>query len=196
MIPTAEIQIAAARSEGVYNFMLRKEKSVQVDSLKKKLEASNSIFLADFTGVNVQDVDRLRRSFDKISAQYIVAKNTLIKRAIADTPLDRLNPYLTGPTAIVIAQDEGVEAARIIDKFAKGNQSFKVKVGIMNSKLVDPEQVKNIAGLPPREVLLARLLGVINAPIANLVFLLSQTSGRLVRVLDQIRQAKEAHKDN
>lgn len=76
--------------------MLKKEKTVLVDKLKKRLGTAKSIFLADFTGINVKDVNALRRAFQKASIEYMVAKNTMIKRAVADTPLKPLEPYLNG----------------------------------------------------------------------------------------------------
>ncbi|MEA1996879.1 MAG: 50S ribosomal protein L10 [Gemmatimonadota bacterium] len=176
--------------------MLRKEKTAVVDELRKKLEAAKSLFLTDFTGVNVKDISSLRNSFREASIEYLVAKNTLIKRAVADTPLDQLNPFLTGPTSLVISGDDGVEAAKIITRFVKDKHSFEVKVGVISEHLVDSGQVKNIAALPAREVLLAQLLGTINAPVANLVFILNETAGRVVRVLGQVRDARQSQEKN
>ena len=175
--------------------MLKKEKTVLVDKLKKRLGTAKSIFLADFTGINVKDVNALRRAFQKASIEYMVAKNTMIKRAVADTPLKPLEPYLNGPTALVIVDNEGVEAAKIITKFAEDHQSFAVKIGVMSEKFIQPGQVKNIARLPTKEVLVARLLGTLNAPIANLVFVLNGTLSQVVRVLDQVSKTKQPEKN-
>jgi len=176
--------------------MLRKEKVTIVDELKKKLETAKSIFLTDFTGINVKDISELRRTFQKASVEYLVAKNTLVKRAVAETPLQKLDPFLTGPTALVISEDDGAEAAKIISRFAEGHQSFAVKVGLMTDKIISPDQVKVIACLPAREILLARLLGSLHSPISNFVFILHQTTARVVRALDQVRQAKESQSGN
>ena len=129
--------------------MLRKDKVAVVDQLKKKLENAGTIFLTDFTGINVQEINKLRRDFREVSVEYLVAKNTLIKRAIADTPLEQLDSYLRGPTALVIAEDDGVQAAKVITGFAREHDTFTVKVGVTDNKLISPEEVKAIASLPP-----------------------------------------------
>jgi len=172
--------------------MLRKEKQTQVDSLREKLGSAESIFLTNFTGINVKDISQLRGQFRAANVEYLVAKNTLIRRAVADTPLAELESYLQGPTALVIAGDDGVRAAKIITKFCEDHESFQVKAGVMSEKIIDAARVKDIARLPSREVLIARLLGAINSPIAGLVFVLGGTLARAVRALDQVRQLKEA----
>ena len=176
--------------------MLRKDKSILVEDLKKKLAAANSIILTDFTGVNVKDISALRRQFRQASNEYLVVKNTLIKRAVADTPLEVMGPYLAGPTSLVLTGDDGVSAAKIIVKFAEEHQSFTVKAGMLSQNLFDGVQVKKIAGLPSKEVLVAKLLGCLNSPITSLVFVLNDTIARAVRVLDKVRQAKQAQENS
>lgn len=172
--------------------MLRKDKEAVVDELREKLTSARSVFLTDFSGINVKSVNELRRKFRGASVEYLVAKNTLIKRAVAGTALDQLDPFLNGPTAMVVSRDEGVQAAKVIDQFVRDHQSFHVKVGVLAEKLVDAGQVKVIANLPSREVLLAKVLGTMNAPIANFVFVLNETVARSVRTLDAVAKTKQA----
>jgi len=176
--------------------MLKKEKVALVEDLRKKLTGAQSIFLTDFTGIDVPDISQLRRSFRESSVEYLVAKNTLIKLAVADTPLDQLEPYLNGPTALVIAGDEGVSAAKIITNFAEQHESFSVKVGVISEKIIDPGQVKNIASLPTREVMLSRFLGCLNTPVSGLVYVLNDTIARAVRILGRIAEAKQAQQNS
>ncbi|OGF97043.1 MAG: 50S ribosomal protein L10 [Candidatus Glassbacteria bacterium RIFCSPLOWO2_12_FULL_58_11] len=176
--------------------MLRKEKSHYIEDLKKKLAAADSIILTDFTGVNVKDISELRRQFRQASSEYLVAKNTLIKRAVADTPLEVIGPYLAGPTSLVLAGDDGVKAAKIIVKFAEEHQSFAVKAGVLSQKLFVGDQVKKIASLPSKEVLVSKLLGCLNSPVTSLVFVLNDTIARAVRVLDKVRQAKQVQENS
>ena len=177
--------------------MLRKEKQAMVEDLKKKIEGATSIFLADFTGINVKDITELRRDFKQSSVEYLVAKNTLVKRAVGDGTLAGLNDYLNGPTALVFSPDEGITAAKIIGNFAKKHESvLNVKVAVMADKIVDSSTVKDLANLPGREVLMAQLLGSLNSPLIGLVSVLNGTISRVVRVLDRIRQGKQSQENN
>ena len=175
--------------------MLEKEKQAMVEDLKKKIEGATSIFLADFTGINVKDITELRRDFKQSNVGYLVAKNTLIKRAVADGLL--LNDYLRGPTALVLSPDEGIAAAKIISVFAKEHDSaLNVKVAVMADKIVDSSKVKDLANLPGREVLISLLMGSLNSPLVGLVSVLNGTVSRVVRVLDRIRQVKQSPENN
>lgn len=176
--------------------MLKKEKSALVEELRERLTGAQNIFLTDFTGINVKDISELRRSFRESSVEYLVAKNTLIKRAVADTPLDQLEPYLVGPTALVLTDGDGVNAIRIITKFAEEHETFSVKAGVMSEKFIDPGQVKSIARLPTREVMLSRLLGSLNSPITGLVYVLNDTIVRAVRLLSRVAEAKQSKEDS
>jgi len=177
--------------------MLKKDKQAVAEDLKKKLEGAKSVFLADFTGINVKDITKLRRDFRQSNVEYLVAKNTLIKRAVADSPLEEINDYLAGPTALVLSADEGIAAARIISKFAKEHDSgLNVKVAMTANKVFDGSMVAKLASLPGREVLLAQLLGIFNSPIVGFVSVLKTTVGNLVCVMDQIRQVKQSQENN
>ena len=177
--------------------MLEKEKQAMVEDLKKKIEGATSIFLADFTGINVKDITELRRDFKQSNVGYLVAKNTLIKRAVADGLLVGLNDYLRGPTALVLSPDEGIAAAKIISVFAKEHDSaLNVKVAVMADKIVDSSKVKDLANLPGREVLISLLMGSLNSPLVGLASVLNGTVSRVVRVLDRIRQVKQSPENN
>ena len=171
--------------------MLKKHKVSVVDDLKDRLSKAESIFLTDFTGVNVKDVNDLRNEFRQADVEYLVAKNTLIKRAVAESPWEGLDSYLEGPTALVISHDQGVTAAKIISKFRESHESFKPKVGMMNEQVVDAAMIEAMAKLPTRDELISKLMGSLNAPITNLVYVLNDTIARSVRVLAQVAKAKE-----
>ncbi|MCE5271451.1 50S ribosomal protein L10 [bacterium] len=173
--------------------MLRKEKEKVVEDLRQKLASSGSFILTDFSGINVKDMTELRKTFRAAQIECLVAKNTLIRRAVKDTPFETgLDKFLNGPTAIIISQDEGVGAAKIVRKYADESQKLQIKAGVMSERVIDSAQVKEIASLPSKEVLLARLLGTLNQPVTGFVYVLNDMIGRAVRVLDQVRQAKEA----
>ncbi len=172
--------------------MLKKEKNAVVDELKAKLEKAGSVFLTDFSGVNVKDVSGLRSNFREAEVEYMVAKNTLVKRAVADTPWEGLVPFLEGPTALVISEDQGLAAAKIIAKFRESHESFTPKAGMMSEQVVDTATIEQLAKLSSREELLGRLLGSMNSPITGLVYVLNDTIARAVRVLSQVATARES----
>ena len=172
--------------------MHKKQKQATVDDLKQKIEGAQAIFLADFAGINVKDITRLRKNFREASVEYLVAKNTLVTRALDGGQIEGLEGYLEGPTALVLAPDDGVGAAKIISEFSKDREApLKIKVGVMANKVVDASVVDSLAKLPSREVLISKLLGSLNSPISGLVITLNQTLGKGVRVLEAIRQQKE-----
>ena len=171
--------------------MQKKEKVSVVESLKDKLGKAESVLLADFTGVNVKDVNSLRNSFREAEVEYLVAKNTLVKRAVADTPWEELGPFLQGPTALVISADQGVNAAKIISKFREDHEHFKPKAGMMSEQVIDASTIEQMAKLPTRDELIAKMMGSLNRPITGLVYVLNDTVSRAVRVLSQVAEAKE-----
>ncbi|MBW7995800.1 MAG: 50S ribosomal protein L10 [Candidatus Glassbacteria bacterium] len=172
--------------------MNKKEKQAAVDELKDKLSRAESVFLTDFTGVNVKDVSGLRNSFREAEVEYMVAKNTLVRHAVQDTPWQSLEPFLVGPTALVISSDQGVTAAKIISKFRENHEGFKPKVGMMNEQVVDASTIEQLAKLLTRDELIAKLMGSLNSSISGLVFVLNDTIARAVRVLAQVAKAKES----
>jgi large subunit ribosomal protein L10 len=171
--------------------MQKKVKTAVVDDLKVKLEKAESVLLADFSGVNVKDVSGLRNSFREAEVEYMVAKNTLVKRAVADTPWQGLEPFLEGPTALIISGDQGVTAAKIISEFRKNHKGFKPKAGMMSDQVLDLATIEEMAKIPTRDELIAKLMGSLNSPITGLVYVLNDTVARAVRVLSQVAKAKE-----
>jgi large subunit ribosomal protein L10 len=171
--------------------MQKKAKTAVVDDLKTKLENAESVLLADFSGVNVKDVSSLRNSFREANVEYLVAKNTLVKRAFVDSPWQGLEPYLEGPTALIISEDQGVTAAKIISKFREDHKSFTPKAGMMSEQILDVNTIEEMAKMPTRDELIAKLMGSLNSPITGLVYVLNDTVARAVRVLSQVAKAKE-----
>lgn len=173
--------------------MLRKDKTKVVEDLSRKMAAAQSIILTDFTGINVKDMTELRKVFREASIECLVAKNTLIRRAVKGSVYEKeLDRFLSGPTALIISGNEGIDAAKIIKKYADEKQKLQVKAGVLSEKVIDSGQIKEIASLPTREVLLAKLCGSLNRPVTSFVYVLNDMIARTVRILDQVRAAKEA----
>jgi len=118
-------------------------------------------------------------------------KNTLLVRAAEDTGVAVISDHFKGPSAVVMSDDDPVAPAKVLTDFAKANAKLEIKVGVLNGKAVDPAGIKSLASLPAREVLLAQVLGAMNAVPGSLVRVLAAVPGQLVNVLTAIKDQKE-----
>lgn len=171
--------------------MNRENKQEQVTQMHERLARAKAVFLADFRGMNVGQATNLRNELRSASVEYKVFKNTLLDLAAKGTDVECLSPYLAGPTAVAITYDDPVGAAKVLSKFAKDPQGKLVlKAGVLSGKLLDVKQIQALADLPSREVLIAKMLGSMQAPATNFVGVLAALPGSLVRALDAIRAKK------
>lgn len=174
--------------------MKKTVKQVQVVEMQDKLKRAKAVFLADFRGMNVDQATTLRNELRKASVEYKVFKNTLFDIAAKETESACLAPHLAGPTSVAISYDDPVNAAKVLSKFSKeAKGAFTLKAGMLSGKLLDVSQIQALAELPSREVLIAKMLGSMQAPATNFVGVLAALPGSLVRVLDAIRVQKEGN---
>lgn len=167
------------------------EKAQVIAELETKLSGSTAAVLADFRGLNVGQLTKLRRTLRASGVDYKVYKNTLIRIAADKVGVTGLDPYLEGPTAVAFAGEDPTAPARILSDFAKETKILQIKAGILKGRAIDKAQVTQLATLPSREVLLAQVVGAFQAPISGLVNVLSGPTRQLVWVLDAIRTQKE-----
>jgi large subunit ribosomal protein L10 len=172
--------------------MKRTDKDAFIGELQQKLEGARAFYLTDFTGLNVKQMTQFRARLRKQGVEYVVVKNTLAQRALRELDLDDVAGFFTGPTGVVIGREDPVAAAKVISDFARefGDRPA-VKVGVVERREYTPEQVKKLADLPPREVLLARLAGGLQAPMGRLAGGMSQILAGFARAVDGLRQQKE-----
>ncbi len=123
--------------------------------------------------------------------EYMVAKNTLLRRAAKDAGLEELNSVLEGSTAVAISKRDYVAASKILCEFAKEHEFFKIKSGFIDDSVIDAKEIQNLAKLPSREVLVAQVLGGLNAPIAGFANVLAGTMRGLVVALNAIAQKQQ-----
>jgi large subunit ribosomal protein L10 len=142
------------------------EKQQLVSEVATKLRESATTVVADYRGLTVAQVTELRKQLREAGVEFQVIKNTLTRRATAETGLTELDAHLTGPSAIAFSAD-AVAPAKILMDFAKKNENLKVKAGVVEGKVVDAAQIKALADLPSREGLLSMLLSVLQAPVRN-----------------------------
>jgi large subunit ribosomal protein L10 len=167
------------------------EKERLVEELSRKLSESEVTILADYTGISVQAVTQLREEFRKASIEYRIFKNTLARIAAKKSGFENLLEFIEGPTGYVFSDDPVAPAKALVD-FIKSNPTMKIRCAVMNGKLVDVSEVRAIASLPPKEVLVAQLLGQLLSPISGLANVLNGPIRNLIYALEDLRKKKEA----
>ena len=141
-------------------------KQQQVAEIKAKVEGAVAGVVVDYTGISVADDTKLRKELREAGVQYSVVKNTLLHLAIEGSDLAEMDPFLNGATAIATSAEDHVAAARILSKYAETNDSFKVKTGFLDGKVIDLATIDSLAKLPSRDILLATVCNAFNAPIS------------------------------
>ena len=141
-------------------------KKQQVADLKARFDAACAGVIVDYKGISVADDTKLRKELREAGVKYTVTKNTLIYLAIDGTELQGLDSVLEGTTAVATSEDDYVAAARILGKYAEGNDNFNMKGGFLDNDVIDLEKLISLSKLPSREILLATVLSAFNAPMA------------------------------
>ena len=159
-------------------------KENKVAKLQERISASSGVVLTDYRGLTVAEDTELRANLRKAEVEYRVAKNTLIKRAANNLEITDLDSYLEGPTAIAFSGDP-LAVSKILVEFADKHKALEIKAGLVDGKFADLAVITSLAKLPSREVLLAKLLGSMQSSLYS-----------FVRVIDQIREKKEAEAVN
>ena len=141
-------------------------KKAEVAAISERLQNACAGVIVDYNGINVADATALRKELREAGVNYTVSKNTMIELAVKDSELEGLTDCLAGTTALATSDDDYVAAARILCKFASTHDNFKVKSGFLDNEVISIEKIESLAKLPSREVLLATVCSVFNAPIA------------------------------
>ena len=167
------------------------QKQTVVAEVAKQLVGAQAIVLAENRGMAVAAMTQLRAKARASGVYFRVMKNTLVRRAVADTPFASLADQMVGPLAYGISADP-VAVAKLLSDFAKGNEKFVIAGGAMPGQLMSARQISALAALPSREELIARLLGTMQGPIVKLVRTMNEVPGKFVRTLAAVRDAKAA----
>jgi large subunit ribosomal protein L10 len=169
----------------------REEKVTAIAELREKLGKARGAVLTDFRGLTVADITDLRAALRKSQVEYTVVKNTLAKRAVQNTAVAGLSALFEGPTAVAISVTDPVAASKAVTQWAKGRTTFTIKGGAVEGRVVTASDIVSLAALPNREVLLGRVAGVMQAPIAGLARVLAASLSGFANVLDRVRERKE-----
>jgi large subunit ribosomal protein L10 len=165
------------------------KKEASVSELAERLAGAKNLFLTDYAGLTVQEITRLRGELRKDGTTYSVVKNTLFRIAAGDLAA-KLEAFLAGPTGIVFAGQDPVAPAKALKTFSDTVKRVTVKAAYIDGQVVDALQVDKLAKLPPKQELIASLVGTLAAPLRGLVTVLSGNQSGLVRVLNAIREQK------
>ncbi|WP_027633563.1 50S ribosomal protein L10 [Clostridium hydrogeniformans] len=151
----------------------RQLKEAKVAEIKEKLEKAQAVILADYQGLTVEQDTTLRKNLREAGVEYKVYKNTLVALAAKELGFDGVVEYLEGPVSIAFGYEDVTAPARILNDFAKNHKKLELKAGIVQGEVYDAEKVKQLAAIPSKEVLIAKLLGSIKSPVSNLAYLLN-----------------------
>lgn len=171
------------------------KKEAKIAELQKKLSGASNLFLTDYTGLTVEQITRLRGELRKDGSSYAVVKNTLFSIAATDLA-KQLEEFLAGPTAVVFAGEDPVAPAKALKQFSDEVKTIGIKAAYIEGRIVDAKQVMVLAALPSKLELVARLVGSLSSPLRGLVTVLSGNQSGLVRVLNAIREQREAAGSN
>ena len=145
-----------------------------VQAIADDIKGATSVVLVDYRGLTVAQDTEMRKQLREAGVIYKVCKNTMMKRAFEGTEFAALDEHLEGPSAIAISKDDATAPARILCKFAKDAKALELKAGVVEGTVYDVAALTELAQIPSREVLLSRLLGSMQSPIANLARVLNQ----------------------
>ena len=159
--------------------MNQKEKNQVVSDLAKKIEGYRAVVLTHYRGLNVEQMNHLRKRLREEKVSYHVIKNTLMRLASKGTDLEKLNDYFEGPTAIAVSYGDPILLAKVFLEFVKTQPSLEIKVGLIEGRVTPPEEMKALATMPSREVLLTQILGGIQMPGG-------QVGGAILSMLQQM----------
>ena len=160
--------------------LIIKQKEEEVKKLAEKMKDASLVLLTDYRGINVSDVTALRKAVREVGGEYLVIKNNITRRALKECGIDTLDEVLAGPTAVIIAQEEYLPSLKAIYNYAKNNDFYKIKGGVLEGKVSSVEELTTLAQLPSREELIAKLAGCLLANVS-----------KLAATLDAVRVKKE-----
>jgi large subunit ribosomal protein L10 len=170
----------------------REEKTTVIADIHERLRGASLAVMTEYRGLTVAEMNRLRRELKQVGARYQVTKNTLTRRAIKDTAFAQLEDLLRGPTGLVTSTQDPVAVAKVLVRFAEQHDKLKITGGVLEGTVLPAKTVGELAKLPSREVLLAQLLGLLQAPASQLLRTIQEPGAMLVRLLGALERSKQA----
>jgi large subunit ribosomal protein L10 len=169
--------------------MVKQYKVDEVKILSEKLQEKGNFILTDYSGVKVNDLAALRRLLSEKNAQYKVVKNNLFRRALEESGYQNIDEFLKGPVAVAFAGEEAGDVAKTLKEFAEKNEKFSFTAGVIDKVVYDESQIKRIADLPSKEVLLSQTMSLINGPSTGIAIGMNQIMASLARGINAVAEA-------
>jgi large subunit ribosomal protein L10 len=167
------------------------EKTAVIEQLQAELKEADGVFLADFTGLDVASMTKLRRKCHENGVSLHVVKNTLAVKASRANQLDGLVPHLKGATAVAVIKGDPSAPARILRDFQKENEKLKLKAGVVEGQVLSGAEVTALANLPSRDQLISQVMQLALAPTQNVVYVLNGLLSKVVRTVEAVREGME-----
>jgi len=171
--------------------MARSDKTAAVAEIADELRGSTAVVLTEYRGLSVRQLTELRRALGG-NASYSVVKNTLTKLAAKEAGIEGIDKHLVGPSAIAFVKGDPVDAAKGLRDFARLHPVLVIKAGVLEGKLLSPDEIRRLADLESREVLLAKMAGAMKASLVNAVSLFNAPLAKTAQLVDALRQKTEA----
>ena len=168
----------------------RVSKDSSISEIEKELKSRPTFFVAQHATLSATALDKLRAKLRSVNSRYMVIKNSLGKKALERAKFQGLSDSFNGSCGIVFSSGEPVSPSKILVQFSKENENFKIQKGFVNGEVIGLDQIKVLASLPSKEVLLAKVVGGIQAPISRFVNVLASTVRKVVTVLDAVAKKK------
>jgi large subunit ribosomal protein L10 len=172
--------------------MPRPEKVQAVADIKERIESAQAVFVTEFRGLTVTQLQKLRASLRDTGAEYKVVKMTLARRAAEELSIEGIDEHLIGPTALAFANADPVATAKALRDVGDANEKFIIKAGILSGEVLLPEQVKKLASIEPREVLLAKIAGAAKAPLYKGAGMFASFTRNAATMMSQLLEKKES----
>lgn len=170
--------------------MATQQKIDLVDAYSEKFKEAKGVYLANFSGMDVQTVTEVRKKFRESEIEYKVLKNRLAKISLNNAGISELDEYLKGVTAFIIDYNDPVSPAKILKEFNKKKEILQLKAVYVEGKVLSADEAKRLADLPTREVLLGQFVGMLQAPMTKLAGTLQASMQKLARTLDAVKDSK------
>jgi large subunit ribosomal protein L10 len=171
--------------------LTRAQKQEQIDALKASLAPAQGLFVMNFTGLTVGEVTELRRRVREAQGNYVVVKNTLARIAVAGTQNQELEKLLDGPSAVAYTSLDAVLLAKALADFAKGHEKLQFRGGMVEGRLLDAAQAQQVATLPSKQELVAKLLFLLQSPMRRLATALAWPTRSLAVAIKQVAETRE-----
>ncbi len=168
--------------------MIQQYKIDKVSEFSTKLQAKKNIILTNYSGLSVHDMDQLRNQLRDKGVDYKVIKNTLFKRALKENGYQEVGEFLKGPLAVAFTDMDLTEAAKIFKNFKKDHENFSYTLGIMDNIVYGENQIKRIADIPSKEVLISQIMSLLNSPATRLASVTNQVAASVARAVKAVSE--------